>query len=174
MLVDYRLTSWSPTDGLSTDAIWAIEQDARGYLWLGTDAGLIRFDGVRFVRWSSFGTEQLPKTSIRALRVTRDGSLWIGFGGSGGLSRVTAGQVRHYHDEDGMPTTAVATLVEDPTGTVWAGTSVGLFRFTGQSWEKWQNGLGLPAGPIFSAFVDRQGALFVGTSSALFRRPAGS
>ena len=47
-LADYTLTTWNENDGLPAGRIRAIAQDARGYLWLGTDAGLVRFDGIRF------------------------------------------------------------------------------------------------------------------------------
>jgi ligand-binding sensor domain-containing protein len=50
-LADYTLTTWNENDGLPAGRIRAIAQDADGYLWLGTDAGLVRFDGVRFDAW---------------------------------------------------------------------------------------------------------------------------
>ena len=47
-LQDYALTTWNENDGLSATRIMAIAQARDGYLWLGTDAGLVRFDGVHF------------------------------------------------------------------------------------------------------------------------------
>src|SRR5262245_19415416 len=89
----YHLTTWGSIDGLTGSTVWALAQDAAGYLWLGTDVGLFRFDGVRFNRFTSFGPTQLTDAPIRALRVTRDGSLWVGFGSLKGASRVSAGEV---------------------------------------------------------------------------------
>ena len=90
----YHLTTWGSTDGLTGSTVWALAQDPAGYLWLGTDVGLFRFDGVRFSRFTSFGPAQLTDAPIRALRVTRDGSLWVGFGSLKGASRVRpAGRV---------------------------------------------------------------------------------
>jgi ligand-binding sensor domain-containing protein len=51
VLSDHSLTSWGQKDGLNSPVIWAIAQDRDGYIWLGTDAGAVRFDGVRFTPW---------------------------------------------------------------------------------------------------------------------------
>lgn len=169
----YHLTTWGSTDGLTGSTVWALAQDAAGYLWLGTDVGLFRFDGVRFSRFSSFGPTQLTDAPIRALRVTRDGSLWVGFGSLKGASRVRAGQVVNFSEQDGMPPNDVTAIVEDSTGVIWAGGSAGLMRLSGQRWETWQAGHGLPAGAIYSASTDREGGLLVGTSSGVFRKRAG-
>src|SRR5471032_1692064 len=81
----YILTSWSARNGLPTEAglqsgsIWAIAQDTNGYMWLGTNDGLIRFDGDRFIEWAAFGSRTGGARSVRSLHVSRDGALWIGF-----------------------------------------------------------------------------------------------
>jgi signal transduction histidine kinase/ligand-binding sensor domain-containing protein len=169
----YHLTTWGSTDGLTASTVWALAQDTLGYLWLGTDVGLFRFDGVRFSRFTSYGPTQLTDAPIRALHVTREGSLWVGFGSLKGASRVRAGQVVNFSEQDGMPPNDVTAIVEDPTGAIWAGGSAGLMRFSGQRWEAWQPGHGLPAGAVYSASTDREGGLLVGTSSGVFRKRAG-
>lgn len=63
----YRRASWNEKDGLPSSRIAAITQDHAGYLWLGTDAGLFRFDGVRFLSWEALGRAPLPNNMIRAL-----------------------------------------------------------------------------------------------------------
>src|SRR5437870_3432245 len=80
---DFSLTSWGAREGLPPGAVWAVAQDTQGYLWLGTDSGAIRFDGVRFLPWGELNSASLPKAPVRALSVSRDGSLWLGFGGDG-------------------------------------------------------------------------------------------
>jgi signal transduction histidine kinase/ligand-binding sensor domain-containing protein len=170
---DYRLTAWGAADGLSSGGVWAITQDAAGFLWIGTDTGLVRFDGVRFSKWTSFGDTQLPRASIRALRVARDGSLWVGFGSLKGASRIHAGQVQNFSEEEGMPANDVSAIVEDEAGTIWAAGSAGLMAFSDGRWVRWQEGRGLPAGSIFSASADHEGGLIVGTSSGVFRKRAG-
>src|SRR5918993_1025374 len=66
VLTDYTLTSWSRKDGL-IGPVWAIDQDAAGFLWLGTDGGLVRFDGVRFTPWAAIGTPALPSLPVRSI-----------------------------------------------------------------------------------------------------------
>ena len=87
VLTDYTYTSWSRKDGL-VGPVWAIAQDGNGFLWVGTDTGLIRFDGVRFISWEGLGGTALPRLPIRSLFVSKAGALWIGFGAGGGLARI--------------------------------------------------------------------------------------
>ena len=165
----YSLTSWGPGDGLRSGGVSALAQDAAGYLWLGTETGLVRFDGVRFAPWTAFGESQLPDVPIRTLCAAKDGSLWVGFGFSRGVSRLQDGQVLNYTVRDGIPPADVSVVVEDHRAAIWAGTSLGLFRFSDDKWSRWPEGRGLPQGPVSTAFVDANGQLFVGTSFGIFR-----
>src|SRR5262245_22291739 len=83
----YSQASWSVKDGLPSNLIWAIAQDQAGYLWIGTDAGVVRFDGVRFSSWESLSRPALSARAVRSVLVSKNGDLWIGYGGAGGLSR---------------------------------------------------------------------------------------
>ena len=111
----YAHYAWTVRDGFSLGNVYAMAQTPDGYLWLGTEFGLFRFDGVRFLPWQPPAGQQLPDKNINSLLVTRDGSLWIGtFAGlvilrDGRLARPPA-----LHDE------FVASLFEDGEGTVWA------------------------------------------------------
>ena len=70
-------TAWTSRDGFSVGAIFAMAQTPDGYLWLGSEFGLYRFDGVHAVPWQPPAGQQLPNKPY-ALLVTRDGTLWIG------------------------------------------------------------------------------------------------
>src|ERR1700722_3513949 len=74
----YRHSAWRMKDGLFRGAPNVITQTPGSYIWIGTAAGLIRFDGVRLVPWEPPYGSQLPSPNIRALLAARDGSLWIG------------------------------------------------------------------------------------------------
>ena len=90
-------------------------QTPDGYLWLGPENGLFRFDGVRSVPWQPPAGQQLPDKNINSLLVTRDGSLWIGtFGGLVILRDGSLARPPVLHDQ------FVASLFEDGEGTVWA------------------------------------------------------
>ena len=74
----YGHTAWTTREGFSKGTINAIAQTPDGYLWLGTEFGLLRFDGVRSVPWQPPKGEYLPSSNISSMLVARDGTLWIG------------------------------------------------------------------------------------------------
>src|ERR1700756_4786073 len=74
----YAHTPWKAGGGISKGIIWAVAQTQDGYLWLGQELGLFRFDGVRSVTWKPPAGQHLPSSEIRTLLTARDGNLWIG------------------------------------------------------------------------------------------------
>ena len=115
----YAHTAWTVRDGFSMGNIYAMAQTPDGYLWLGTEFGLFRFNGVRSIRWQPPAGQHLPDNNINSLLVTRDGILWIGtFAGL-----VTWDGVKlNWRPEPELRRQFVASLFEDREGTVWAGT----------------------------------------------------
>ena len=79
----YSVRIWQSDDGLPHNSVWAVAQGAHGYLWVGTQQGLVRFDGLHFVALDESAPAELRHGWITALRVTRDESLWIGCEGYG-------------------------------------------------------------------------------------------
>src|SRR6185295_2656385 len=77
---------WEIEQGLPQSTVHAIAQTRDGYLWVGTQEGLARFDGLRFTVFDKRNTPEISHDFIRALLEGRDGSLWIGTMG-GGLGR---------------------------------------------------------------------------------------
>src|SRR5215469_6115895 len=110
----YAHTAWKVRDGFTQGYVNAIAQTPDGYLWLGTELGLVRFDGVRIVPWQPPG-QQLPSNTIRSLLVTRDGTLWIGT--DKGLASWKNGQFTTYSELNGK---TVASLLQDREDTIWA------------------------------------------------------
>jgi ligand-binding sensor domain-containing protein len=74
----YAHTAWTYRDGFVQGRVNAIAQTPDGYLWLATQSGVVRFDGVRTVPLPLAPGQQLPSTSVGALLAARDGTLWIG------------------------------------------------------------------------------------------------
>jgi signal transduction histidine kinase/ligand-binding sensor domain-containing protein len=122
----YAHTAWKIRDGFSKGVIDTIAQTPDGYLWLGTEFGLSRFDGVRNVPWQpppdQSGPNQLnkdqhlPSSYIVKLLAARDGTLWIGTWN--GLASWKAGKLRQYQELAGL---VIMTLIEDHEGLIWAG-----------------------------------------------------
>src|SRR5215475_12884548 len=114
----YAHTAWKVRDGFIKGAIFAIAQTPDGYLWLGTESGLVRFDGVRAMPWQPPGGQQLPGHFITVLLEARDGTLWIGT--QKGLASWKDGRLINYPE---MAGSTVLALLEDHEGTLWIGGS---------------------------------------------------
>ena len=112
----YAHSAWTIREGFFKGPINAIAQTPDGYLWLGTDFGLLRFDGVRNVPWWPPAGEHLPSGLITGLLAARDGRLWIGT--DKGLAGWKDGKLSHCPELAGQ---FVATLLEDREGAIWAG-----------------------------------------------------
>ena len=110
----YAHTAWKTGEGFSKGLIRSIAQTPDGYLWLGTEFGLLRFDGVRAVAWEPPQREHLPSSDIRSLQGARDGRLWIGT--FSGLASWKDGKLTHYSELDGQ---IIEALLEDREGTIW-------------------------------------------------------
>jgi signal transduction histidine kinase/ligand-binding sensor domain-containing protein len=109
----YAHTAWRIQDGALSGSPYAFAQTADGYLWIGTERGLVRFDGARFVPWTPPLGHHLPSTSVYSLLGTSDGSLWIGTWG--GIARWKNAELTTYPEAQGF----VGAIVQDPKGTVW-------------------------------------------------------
>jgi len=112
----YAHTAWKVREGFTKGEIHAIAQTPDGYLWLGTEFGLVRFDGARAVPWEPPPGQQLPASQVWSLLAAHDGTLWIGT--RQGLASWKDGKLTSY---PGLSEMAISALVEDRDGTVWAG-----------------------------------------------------
>ena len=111
----YAHKAWTVRDGSFKGTITSIAQPPDGYLWLGTEFGLLRFDGVRFLPWEPPAGQHLPSSYIHSLLAARDGRLWIGT--AEGLASWKDGKLSRYAEMSGQ---SVSALLEDREGTVWA------------------------------------------------------
>jgi signal transduction histidine kinase len=176
VLSNYRITSWSGGDGITFGAVRSIVQDPDGYIWLASDAGLVRFDGFRFATTDMVaGPRQLPVAPLRAVYLARDGSLWAGYGNRHGIYRILRGEVRDIFLSNEV-TGFVNAMTEDSTGAVWVAHDTGLYRFEAGRWES----ISLPPASatrltrrVFDAREDRAGTLWVATGSGVYRRRPG-
>jgi signal transduction histidine kinase/ligand-binding sensor domain-containing protein len=125
-LTQYSRLVWTQQDGLPQDTIRALAQTTDGYLWVGTDEGLARFDGYEFVVFDKTKGD-LPGNSITALASAADGALWIGT--SNGLAEYRGKQFHTYTTKQGLPDNAISGLYEDHGGTLWVVAGVYLSRF---------------------------------------------
>jgi signal transduction histidine kinase/ligand-binding sensor domain-containing protein len=167
----YAITAWGAENGEPPGDVFAIAQDTRGYLWLGTPAGVVRFDGDRFRRWPiADGDDPLPDEPVYALVGATDGSLWVGLGT--GVARVLDGRVTRYSPREGAPA-GVSAMIEDRRGAIWAAAREGLFRFADGRWTAiGEQGAGEKrhaSAQAFSLHEDAEGGIWVGSAVGVYR-----
>jgi signal transduction histidine kinase/ligand-binding sensor domain-containing protein len=166
LIRQFTHTSWTSREGVP-GPVRAIAQTPDGYLWLGTEAGLYRFDGLHFVAWEPSSGEQILGSAVWSLCTSRDGSLWIGFS-SGGISQLRNGHLKNYSRADGVPEGGILSIVEDGNGSIWAGGQYGLTRLDSGSWRQVGAESGYPAPGAQVLFVDRRGTVWVATDGLDF------
>lgn len=124
----FGLDVWENATGLPQNSVYALQQGRDGYVWLGTQEGLVRFDGVRFAVFSKDNTQAMANHHITALHEGLDGRLWIGT--PRGLLSYRGGLVTGHSTTSGPE--SITALQEDETGVLWVGTSGrGLHRLGG-------------------------------------------
>ena len=159
----YAFQAWQKDQGLPPNPVRALTQTRDGYLWLGGDDELVRFDGLRFV---SFGLpDGLKFGQVSALLEDRQGALWIGSTDSG-LRRWQNQHLTTVTTREGLPANAITALAEAHNGSLWIGTPVGL--------RLWQAGrlTDLPAAEPFEGLgittllSDRRGTVWLGVKGS--------
>jgi ligand-binding sensor domain-containing protein len=174
--LQYLHTSWTQEEGGALPAIQTMAQTSDGYLWLGTGSGLIRFDGMRFVRWEAGSGEELPDRSIRCLLSSSRGGLWIGT--ASGVARFDRGRLIRYPAAD-RTLGAVISMVEDPSGSLWllnmrdTNNSLAILRQDG-SVRTYAPVDGLPDQRLATLFQDSAANLWIGTFGGLCRWSPGT
>jgi ligand-binding sensor domain-containing protein/signal transduction histidine kinase len=154
----FLIRSWQTEQGLPHNSVGAITQTHDGYFWVGTDAGLARFDGVRC---RVFGLQDgLGVPQIAALLEDRHGVLWVGTAG-GGLSRYDHGKFQTFTVKDGLAGDSISALLEGFNDDLWVGTFTGVSRWRNGQFEPASDGLDSTF--VFELAKDRQGNVWAAT-----------
>ena len=178
-----RFDSYSVEDGLSQSSALSLLQDSRGFLWVGTEDGLNRFDGANFkiYRADPDDTQSISNNYVRALAEAPDGTIWIGTYG-GGLNRYDPNSevFTHYRadpqDLAGLSNDQILELHIDSEGTIWIGfRGGGLDRFdpATETFEHFKHdpndSNSLSQDDVRAMAEDNNGMLWIGTSVGLNR-----
>ena len=137
---DYFADAWTPEDGLPDSSVTSIVQTPDGYLWVGTQNGLARFDGESFVLFEPANTPSLTHAKVRKLFVDRAGTLWINTR-DGSLTALRRGTFV-LERRNSRPSEADLTLASSSSSQViFLKNRGGLLRKTlttpaGQNWEE--------------------------------------
>ena len=160
----YAHTTWKIREGFTKGTIFSVAQTPDGYLWLGTEFGLVRFDGVRAIPWQPPEGQQLPSNYIRALLVSRDDTLWIGT--SKGLASWKNGKLAEYAEVGGHP---AGPLLQDGNGTIWVGIQHPGRLCNIQAETAKCYGAGSFGDEVLGLYADRKGNLWVAAQTGLWR-----
>ncbi len=178
-----RFGHLSVEHGLSHGTVYSIAQDQTGFLWLGTEGGLDRYDGlsVATTRHDPSDPNSLASSNFGEVYEDRSGIFWFGTWG-GGLDRYdpATGVYTHYRHDPGDPTSLsqdrIEVLLQDSTGMLWVGTEeAGLNRFDPRTerFARYRHDPGdprsLPSDEVRAIAEDRSGTLWVGTNGGLAR-----
>jgi diguanylate cyclase (GGDEF)-like protein len=158
----------------------AMVQDGHGMLWIGTQDGLVRYDGYHYKVYHPRPGDPhaLSGSYVRSLLVARDGRLWVGTisGGVSVFDPRTEQFTQYRHDAvrpDSLANDRVESLVEDASGKVWLATDDGLDRFDPASgrFEHWRHedksSASLANNQVRALLIDHAGKLWVGTRDGL-------
>lgn len=159
---------WVAADG-GPSQVGAMAQTRDGYLWLGTNESLFRFDGVRFVRYEAPGLNTL---NIVASLLAVDDELWVGLR-FGGVRVIGPGGMREHLPGPNLPEGAIYSLARDSARAIWVAADDGLARYNGAHWERIGSDWGFPGKKARAVFVDGGGTLWAANENRLLYLPKG-
>ena len=158
----YVLDTWQLDEGLPQNSPQSLAQTRDGYIWVGTQEGLARFDGVRFVVFNRRNVPQFASHFITALHADRRGRLWIGT--SAGEVLLQADQFKTVGANTALASAAINDIVEDDRGDMWVATEQGLFHEHAGTIETVNLESAGPAGRIRALLEDQDQILWVATA----------
>ncbi len=112
---EYYFSQYSVMEGLAQSKVYDIVQDDKGYVWLGTESGVSRFDGLHFDNYTS--ADGLATGSCRTLFLDSNQRLWVGHT-AGAISYITEGKV-HQHPLSDSLQSDVTDIFQDAAGNIW-------------------------------------------------------
>jgi len=168
----YAHTTWKVRDGFTKGIITSLAQTPDGYLWIGTELGLLRFDGVRPVPWQPPSGQHLPGTLITYLLAAHDGTLWIGT--FNGLASWKDGKLREVPELAGQ---SVTSVLETRDRTIWIGVcadSGGALCDIHSGVVNCEREIGKFGTGVKALYEDSRGTLWLGLSKGFWRWKPGA
>ena len=156
---------WLTENGLPQNTVHAITQTRDGFIWIATEEGLARFDGIGFTLFDKQNTAALRSNHIHCLLEDTRGYLWIGT--AGGLIQLQDGKFIPFNVPGGPASNNIESVYEDRAGNLWIATAAGLSRLKDGTISAFTSQQGLPSDSVQAVFEDRQGVLWVGTARGL-------
>ena len=157
----YLLREWGIEQGLPSDIINALAQTPDGFLWIGTQKGLLRYDGLTLEPVPLPDGLEGQSPDIRAFWVDSGGRLWIGENNH--LLYLENNEIRYFPAQDGISLDRISSIYQDSEGSTWVATAHNyLFRLKDGKFTHFNNAHGIPTPEVGSLLEDKSGHLWVG------------
>ena len=169
-LNDFVSKGWTTDDGLPGMTITDMMQDRKGYIYIGTYDGVVRFDGVDFTTYSRAVDEKYDFATAHSLFQDSRDNIWVGHNDEGITCMCPDGSIKKYTVEDGLVNNKINAITEDPDGNLWVGTAVGPCYMTpdGKIMVPERDG-GIDEKIIISdMFCDSAGRIWIATGTELY------
>ncbi len=163
-LTQYLHHIWQLGQGLPDATINSLVQTPDGYLWLGMQRGVARFDGVRFTSIDHIGSTSLADVFVSDMAVGPTGRIWLATNGSG-LVRIENGSARRFSTRDGLPSDTIDRVVACPDDTLWLCTPAGLSRFDRDAFHNFTMADGLASNDVRAVCEAPDGRTWIGSDS---------
>lgn len=158
----FKVDKWSDSEGLSNSYIYDIIQTSDGFMWIATDGGLFRFDGVRFKEFTKANTQIFKSNRFKVLHEDRQGVLWIGTLG-GGFYSYKDSEFNQINKEDDVNDNIILSATEDSTGHMWFGTDgQGLIEVQENNFLRHNMQTWVPSNNIIGLGTTKAGNLLIG------------
>ena len=168
-LSDFVHRNYTTTDGLPGMTITDIMQDKKGYIYIGTYDGLVRFDGVEFVNFNRNLDPKYDFIAVRSIFQDSDENIWIGHNDEGATCMTKGGDTIRFTKDDGLPHNSVRAICEDLDHNIWLGTASGLCYLTPERRVVIPQGLGelgQSSIQVSKLFCDTAGRVWISTAIA--------
>jgi methyl-accepting chemotaxis protein/ligand-binding sensor domain-containing protein len=163
-LSQYTFNTWREEQGMPQNIATDLVQTPDGYIWIASQQGLVRFDGVQFTLFGRRNTPGFGATFLSNLYYAKDGTLWIGK--NGGVGRMKNGVFEHLSAKEGFLGNA-GVITEDDEGRIYVSSGEGLYVYEKGKFNLLTTANGLAANPIQTVYHDTDGSLLVATAQGL-------
>jgi len=162
----FQHNAWTIDEGLPMNTVNAVIQTPDGYLWVGTESGLCRFDGIWFETFNQENTPTFCGSVITSFLVDKTGSLWVATRGDG-VIRYQNNAFEPLTEKNGLLSNETWTMIESLDGSIWIGSMNGINRIIKGRITVFPLPRKLAHLAVKSLLEDRKGRIWVGTTAGL-------
>lgn len=161
----YPFRNYGLVEGLPESHVRSIIETHDGFLWLGTEGGICRFDGMNFIEYTT--EHGIPSNNVNFILEDRNLHLWIAT--RAGVSHFDGRIFQSYTTKQGLISDDVYHILEDRKGNLWFATTGGLSRYDGKQFTNYTTKDGLPGNQVWYLYQDSEAYIWIATSSGLAR-----